>query len=296
MMRPTEGMIHIGKFIGLTILFFFCFILPTFLIPVSPVLAAAAAEREANTTLMMLLLFSLMSAVAISYPIRHSVVGGFRLAASVIVTVFGFMTFMGQIETYYFRSAFPALSTADVLDIVYRGFLTALFFVPPAIIVWNKMKRGSNIRVTIPWASWLWRAPLLALAYICLYYGFGYYVAWQVPETRMFYTGSAELVGVVEHTRRVVTDTPLFFPMQFVRGLLWIVFALPLILILGGNRTRATVSLGLLGALFGLQILLPNPLFPDAVRYAHTLETVPSTALYGALIGFCITARGHQET
>ncbi len=274
----------------LAVVFLVCFILPGFIFPVSKELQdAVAASGRQGETMLYILLVSIASALVISFPIRHARAGGIGLIVAVIVTAFGFETFMGQIESLYFHAAFPLLSTGGIIGIMIRGFLTYLLFVPVAVAVWKKIGKGDYRYPRIPWRGWLWKALLLGVAYAVIYFMFGYFVAWQFPETRLLYSGTTELLGFVEHYRRMFLDNPLFLPLQVVRGILWVVFAVPLILVLDGKRKQAIISLALLGALFGFQILIPNPLFPDAVRIAHFLEVLPSTALYGGLIGAVIT-------
>jgi len=280
------------KVVALALRFAVCFILPTVFIPVpQQVQQAMQQSSSSGATLLWMLGFSVVAALVVSYPVRHARLGGFRLIAALVVTLFGFLTAMAQIETFYFRAAFPSLGTQEILNIVYRGLLTALVFVPLVVLVWGRIGRGESLVGIMRWTPWLWKAPALALVYVVIYFSFGYYVAWQFPETRLLYTGSTEMLGVMDHIRNVVVESPSFVPLQFIRGLLWIAFATPLILALEGRRRQTIISLALLGGLFGLQILLPNPLFPDMVRYAHALETIPSTAFYGALIGCVFSPR-----
>jgi hypothetical protein len=246
---------------------------------------------QAGSVMLALLGLSFVAAVVVSYPIRNANVSGFRLIGATSVTLFGFMTAMGQIETYYFRAAFPLLRTDEILNIVYRGFLTTIFFVPLAVITWGKLRGGSSFPSNVEWKPWLWKAPTLALLYMLIYFSFGYYVAWQFPETRLLYTGSTDILGVVDHFQDVFANSPFFAPLQFIRGLLWVAFAAPLILALAGKRRQTILSLTLFGGMCGMLLLLPNPLFPDTVRYAHALETIPSTALYGALIGIALAPK-----
>ena len=280
------------KVAALALGFAVCFILPTVFIPVpQQVQQAMQQSSSSGATLLWMLGFSVAAALVVSYPVRHARLGGFRLIAALVVTLFGFLTAMAQIETFYFRAAFPSLGTQEILNIVYRGLLTALVFVPLVVLVWGRIGRGESLVGIMRWTPWLWKAPALALVYVVIYFTFGYYVAWQFPETRLLYTGSTEMLGVVDHIWNVLVESPSFVPLQFIRGLLWIAFAAPLILALEGRRRQTIISLALLGGLFGLQILLPNPLFPDIVRYAHALETIPSTAFYGALIGCVFSPR-----
>jgi hypothetical protein len=288
-MKATSLAADFGKVVGLTFGFLICFIVPTMIIPVSQELQQAMQQSgQPGTTMALLLGFSFACAIAVSYPIRRARIGGIRLMGAMVVTVFGFLTAMGQIETLYFGPAFPLLGTQEILKIVYRGFLTALLFVPLVLVTWGRMRAEPAPVTGIDWRSWLWKAPLLAVVYMLLYFTFGYYVAWQFPETRLLYTGSTELLGVVDHFQSSFANSPFFAPLQFIRGLLWIAFAAPLIVALAGHRRNTIISLALLGGLFGLQVLLPSPFFPEIVRYAHALETVPSTALYGALIGIVL--------
>lgn len=281
---------------ALTIGFLVCFILPTVIIPVQQQFRQAMEQSAPGGTIMLYILgFSCVAALVVSYPVRHATASGARLTAALVVTLFGFMTAMGQIETFYFRAAFPSLDTMEILNIIYRGFLTAVLFVPLVVLMWGRMRGDGSFAAGIPRTSWLWKSPALALAYVVIYFSFGYYVAWQFPETRLLYTGSTDMLGVVDHFRNVFTESPFFAPLQFIRGLLWIAFATPLMLALAGRRRQTIISLALLGGLLGLQILLPNPLFPEMVRYAHALETVPSTALYGALIGMVLAPKASPD-
>jgi hypothetical protein len=292
-MKEKSLLRTIGKVVGLTFGFLICFIVPTMIIPVSPELQQAMQQSGATGAAMVFLLgFSFAGASVASYPVRHARMGGARLMGAMVVTLFGFLTAMGQIETFYFGSAFPLLGTQEILNIVYRGFLTVLLFVPLVVIAWGRMRAEPAVATGIDWGSWLWKAPLLAVVYMLLYFTFGYYVAWQFPETRLLYTGSTELLGVVEHFRRSFAESPFFAPLQFIRGLLWVGFSAPMIVVLAGRRRETIVSLALLGGLFGLQPLLPSPFFPEMVRYAHALEVVPSMVIFGALMGIVLAPKG----
>jgi hypothetical protein len=46
----------------------------------------------------------------------------------------------------------------------------------------------------------------LAVVYVVLYYLFGYYVAWQNPELRRYYTGITELKSFYQLMRSTATE------------------------------------------------------------------------------------------
>ncbi len=293
-MRSSTVALSIARIATLTIWFLLCFILPGLFIPTSRELQDAMQKSgQGVATLVYLLGFSCLVAMVSSYAIRHASIGGSKLMGGLAVTMFGFMTAMGQIETYYFRGAFPLLPPEEILKIVFRGLITAVVYVPLAAAMWRRNRSEDGAKALhIVQKSWAWKVPILAVIYVVFYFGFGYYVAWQFPETRQLYTGSTEILGLWEHLGNIVTESPSFLPLQFIRGVLWIVFALPLMFLLGGRRRETIFGLGLLGGLFGLEVLLPSPFFPEMVRYAHALETVPSTAAYCALIGVFLIPRG----
>jgi hypothetical protein len=287
-MKIARTILRIGF---LTILYFVCFVIPAMLIPLQEDLRRQMEATAGSQEWALIVAgFCLVAAVCVSYPIRRASWHGVPLTLGMTSAVFGLITFMAQIETFYFRHAFPSLSPEEIANIMLRGLLTAILFVPCAVALNGRLRGmpeeppGAGL-VDIPWNQWAWRIPILAVVYVILYFGFGYYVAWQFPQVRQFYTGSTAIAPLGEHLARTLSDVPLFLPFQFLRGVLWIVFAVPLLLMLSGQRRATITSTALLFGLCGLQIVIPNPLFPDVVRYAHFIETTSSTALYGALIG-----------
>ncbi|HAL57204.1 MAG TPA: hypothetical protein DCP63_12220 [Bacteroidetes bacterium] len=272
--------------------------LAAFIIPPQIIRLSEELQKEFSSPALMqqmmlaLVAYSVVASFCISYPILHARLSGLRLIIAMILSVFGLEVFMGQIETFFFRSAFPSLSSGDILDIIIRGFLTALIFVPLAVLVLGKFAGGDGEENLAPRTSvrdWIWKVPFLAVGYVVIYFLFGYFVAWQFAEVRIFYTGSSDIVPFFQHFAKTVSDQQWFVPFQLARGVLWIVFSLPIIIMLAGKKRQTIMSLCLLFGLFGLQIGIPNPLFPDQVRLAHLLETTPSTALYGALIGYFLS-------
>ena len=145
------------------------------------------------------------------------------------------------------------------------------------------------------------RFGTLAILYVLLYYLFGYYVAWQNPAVRLYYSGTTELKSLYQIMRSTATGTPWMLPFQFGRGLLWALFAYPVVRML--NTTRiATASI--VAALFGVwsfALLMPNPLMPASVARSHFWETLWCDLLLGAIVGWVLaadtrpTARGQTQ-
>src|SRR6266404_3467909 len=114
-------------------------------------------------------------------------------------------------------------------------------------------------------------------------------------------TATPELKSLYQGMRSTVTGTPWMLPFQFGRGLLWALFAYPVVRML--NTTRiATASI--IAALFGVwsfALLMPNPLMPASVAHSHFWETLWSDLLLGAIVGWALaadampTARGPSQ-
>jgi hypothetical protein len=126
---------------------------------------------------------------------------------------------------------------------------------------------------------------IFALLYILIYLIFGYFIAWQFEAVRLFYSGTAEELSFWGQILNTLDTNSLFIPYHFGRGLLWIVFSIPVILMMKGNLKKTVVSLVLIFSYHGFQIIMAQGIFPPAVLVAHTIETTISAGIYGGLIG-----------
>jgi hypothetical protein len=234
-----------------------------------------------------LLAVCLADTLVLSYPILRSRWHGPKLMGAVALVYFGIETFMSQIETLFFGDTFN-IPAPQMRGIILSGALRALIFSPLAVLILGRMgPRGTqgaaNTRLLMPWRAWVWRLALLPVLYVCIYFLFGYFVAWQWPEVRQFYTGSTAILPFPQHMLGSLRSTPAILPFQWLRGLLWIGLALPVVRMMQGERWETPLAIGLLfGCLLTAALWLPNPYMPAPVRWAHFVETSTSTFLYGA--------------
>lgn len=251
--------------------------------------ASPSAEETAQAG-MALLVVSIVNALLLAYPISRSRWHGLKLVGAVLLVFFGVQTFMSQIETIFFGSAFN-ISATEMTSIVLTGFLTAVFFSFLAVLIMGKMrtpKEGESPAAPLEMSAkdWVVRLVLLPLAYIVLYFLFGYFVAWQSPDVRQLYTGSIAIEPFLTHLANTFADDASIIPFQFMRGLMWIGLALVILRMMKGGAWERAIVVGLLfGLLITTQLLFPNPYMPAPVRLAHFIETSTSTFIYGALIG-----------
>jgi hypothetical protein len=227
----------------------------------------------------------LLNASIMAYVILRSRWSGWRLMLAVFGVYYGVTTFMGQIESAVFITRLPP---GLLPRLFIAGAVIALPFSILAVLVLGKRK-GESVGTTPLPRDWPWRLAILAVAYVILYFTFGYFIAWQNPAVREYY-GGVDHGGFFAHMRFEVRARPWLIPFQLVRGLLWTAIALPVIAMMKGRRMEIALVLGLLFAVvMNSQLLLPNPYMPEAVRMAHLVETASSNFIFGCLVGWFLT-------
>jgi hypothetical protein len=246
--------------------------------------------QDAGRALLALLVVSLANSAVLSFLILGSKWAGWRLAVTLFVVFFGVMTVMSQIETALFVTTLPSGMLPRLFAM---GALVAAIVSPLAVLIWGKQPRTSLPEVASPFsaASWVWRLSAAAVAYVVLYFTFGYFVAWRVPEVRQFYGGS-ESGGFFAHMGGVLRDTPWVVFIQVGRGMMWTLLALPVVRMMKGGAIQRGLAVALLFAVvMNAQLLLPNPYMPEVVRMAHLIETASSNFIFGWIAAWVLTPR-----
>ncbi len=146
----------------------------------------------------------------------------------------------------------------------------------------------ANPRLRLSWQGWSWRLAAGATVMLALYYLFGYFVAWKNPVVRDYY-GGTDPGSFVAQMRSVVQGAPWMVPLQWGRGLLWVLLALPVIRMMRGRWWEAGLAVSLLFTVPMVYLLLPNPLMPEAVRLTHLVETAPYQFLFGWFVVWLFT-------
>lgn len=287
-MRNIVG--NVLRILALTVVFVVGIVAPALIIPVPPEITARVTEDMQNTIFVLMLLVSLLGAIALSINVKLSEWSGTKLILALCLSFWGIEYFIAQIETLYFREAFPFMTNMEILNIMLRGVITTIIVVPLTVIIFGKRKATENIVIKdvlakIEIKSWMKKGPVFALLYIIIYLFFGYYVAWQFEAVRLFYSGTTEQLNFINHIIMTMKGRPLFLLYHFIRGLLWIGFSVPIIL-MNSSRIKTMISLMLLFSYHGFQIIMAQGIFPPDVLIGHTIETTISACIYGGLIGY----------
>lgn len=289
-MTAKDLSILTAKIVGLTIVLIAANGFGTKLLPAIDA-GSQAVEPASGSFFGILILVMLLQTVALAYPIVRSRWSGWRLTGAVFVLFFGTVTFMSQIESVvYLGDRMPEGMQAGIFEM---GLFVAAVFAPIAVLVLGRWKSKAGEGSPDAWrprAGWWGRVVAGGGVFLALYYLFGYYVAWQSPALRDYY-GGTDPGSFLAQMANVVRDTPWMLPLQFVRGLLWVALAVLVIRMMRGRRWEAALALALLFGVPSLYLLFPNPLMPDAVRFAHLVETLPYQLLFGAFAGWWLGKR-----
>jgi len=278
----------------LTIAFFAAFVIAaslTGLTQSAPSAAAAQGQaQQAADSLRPLLLYSLLVAAVFAWILTRSTWRGAKLIAAIAFTLYGLQTVISQIETLaYLRHKIPMLLIGKLFLV---GLVQAVLFAPAAVMIAGKLRGKSQPSESADFRSLVARFAVLGAVYVVLYYLFGHFVAWQNPAVRQYYSGSTELKGLFDQLRFTWSAAPWMLPLQFGRGLLWAVFALPVLRMLSVSRAEAAAISAALFGVWSFVLFVPNPFMPAAVARAHFWETLWCDLLLGAIAAYVLTPRG----
>lgn len=274
-----------------TVIFSIGIIIPTMIIPVSSQIVSKITQDMQNNIFGLMLLVSLFGAISLFIIVKYSQQSGINLMLALGMSFWGIEYFMAQIETFYFREAFTFMTNQEIINMLLRGLITTITVVTISVIIFGKRKTKmktniKNVYKKIEIKNWVKKAVLFAILYIIIYQFFGYYIAWQFEAVRVFYSGTSEKLSFINQLLYILNETPSFLPYHFVRGLLWVIFSIPIILIMAGSKKKTIISLILLFSYHGFQIIMAQGIFPTDVLIGHTIETTISASIYGGLIGY----------
>jgi len=276
------------RLVALAIVYFVCFA------AVSGALLAPTADQSNTTTqaaqaggaLAALLTVSILNAAVLAYVIIRSRWAGWKLILTIFFVFYGVTTFMPQIETAFFLTRLPP---GMLQRLFLAGAIIAALFSPLAVLILGKrkpdrVKDDSHLRLNMPLGEWVTKLCLIIIAYVLIYFTFGYFIAWQSAAVRAYY-GGGDPGNFLAQMSSVIRETPWLIPLQAVRALLWAAIAVPVIRMMKGRWWEAGLAVALLfGVVATSLLLLPNPLMPPEVRMVHLLETASSNFLFGWLV------------
>jgi hypothetical protein len=289
----TKVLGFVWRFVALVLLYSICFIAG------SMVLLGFLPDTKSEPGLVSmdtgLLIIASVNTLLIMILINSSRWRGLKLALLLGLAYYGVVTFMMQIETWYFLSGLT-VNEALLPRLFIMTLPVAFVCIPLAVLLMGRWFREKDpefrYETEIPAMQWVWKLAVIAVVYVTLYWTAGYFIAWQNPELRAFYRVS-EIRPFWEATADMFKSDPGLFAFQLFRGLLWTVFAL---IVIRSSIRSAWVTALLVALLFSVPQnilhIIENPLMPQAsVRLSHMIETASSTFVFGLVVTWLLHRR-----
>jgi len=289
------------KLILIAIVATIIFIIFSAMAPYSAEFVAANASADAGSTAMIgFLVYHLWLAFTVYYITRNSLWTGKKRFWAIVFSLVMVANVMTQIETLFFGSAFSILTRIDVLVITLVNTVPVLAIAFLVLVFFKKENKAADKQKTEKNTEVLYSKQSLSIvflslsfAYMIIYFIFGYFVAWQSESLRVFYSGETYKLGFFQKMVENFVENPIIFPFQVIRGFLFSLSVLPLVYMLKAKSKQLLVSLIFVYCSIGIVMLIPNFLFPDAVRWAHFWELVGSMLVF-AVLSWYLFSRGQK--
>jgi hypothetical protein len=300
-------MITIGlaiRVVALIAIHFICFALISAALIPRP--AEQLAPADAGAVIGALLLVSILNTFVLTYIILRSHYGGWHLVVAVFLALYGVMTVMPQIETAFFVKLPPGMLSRLFLS---GAVFAAIFSLLTVLVLGKRRSKASSEKnpsqLNMPAVEWSVKILLIIIAYLTIYFTFGYFIAWKSEAVRSYYGGN-DPGSFLAQMESVLRNTPLLLPLQVLRAILWTGIAMVVIRVMKGRWWEAALAVALLFSVMSAQLLIPNPLMPREVRMVHLLETASSNFIFGWLVEMVLLAwkrrggsrsrLGHRQT
>jgi hypothetical protein len=271
------------KLLVATVLYTVLFIVANALLPFSQAFKELGASGN-PMSLLFLFISSAWTCFTIYFIIKHTNYSGIKLCINIVCMMFFVQYFMTQIETLFLGSAFTVLTRPDIILIMLTG-LFPLVGTVPLMVKFFKNKNTVSNKNKINSKDITIKQAIIGILYLCIYMVFGYFVAWQFEELRLFYTGSTEKLSFWGQMDYNIKTNIVIIPFQILRGILFGVAIIPLKNMVNKNKLMFIINVCLLYLCTAIVLLIPNVLFPDTVRIAHLIEMGSSMLLFGIIAG-----------
>lgn len=268
------------KILLLSIVFFLC-------MAVSSSILVIHSKSMSDGAVFPVLLYCLFTSAMVSMVVLNSDKTGYRLAADSFFICWGVQYFMTQIETLFFNSAVQ-MPLADIVRNVCNGALYTAAGCLVAVKLFGRWKRTGEKterkKNDLP-RRFFPKLIALSVVYVLIYFLFGYFVAWQFPALRGYYSGSTQILNFFDHMRNQLSGDPALPIFQLFRGLLWGLLSVLMMNTLNiKNKWLSILAPGVLySVLITVMLLFPNAYMPTAVRIGHSYELSTSMMTFGIL-------------
>ena len=281
------------KFLSATVLYAILSMLANTLLPFSQGFKELGSSGD-PMALLFLLVSSAWTCFAIYFVIKHTEYLGIKLFVNLLFVMFFVQYFMTQIETLFFGNAFTVITKLDIILIMFTG-LFPLSGVIALLVKFFQNKNNVCEIVKIDIKDITIKLGIIGIIYLCVYMLFGYFIAWQFEELRLFYTGSIEKLSFWGQMTNNIKTNPIILPFQIIRGILFGLAILPIKNMVNRNKIVFIISVCLIYLCTAIVLIIPNVLFPDIVRIAHLIEMSSSMLFFGIIVGYILYGKNTEK-
>ncbi len=286
-----KKLISVIQYFSVLLVFIVLFIIPTVIIPVSPILLEKINPEEMKWFFPLLLLVALYTTSAYWLLVKNTSQRKMSLFINLSLANFLLYPLMGFIESYFWLDALKVVGRDEIANVFFRFLITFTLFSGYLSLISKKNETEAiKNKISINYKLISQKILLTALIYIFIYHLFGYFVAWQFEATRIYYTGQPELKSFFTMTFQNFSDVK-FVTVHFFRGVLFGLSGFMFYRLLACSEFKKLLVLTLIFGGFGFQIILPNPVFPEMVRISHFIETTSSMMIFGFIAGYIFSDR-----
>ena len=282
------------KLILAAVLFSVLFIAANALLPFSQGFKELGSSGD-PMALLFLFISGAWTCFTIFFVIKHTDYSGRILFLNLLFVLFFIQYFMTQTEVLFFGHAFIVLTKPDIILLMLAG-LFPLLGVTALLVKFFQNKKTVYEREKINIKNILIKLGIIGIIYLCVYMIFGYFVAWQFEELRVFYTGSGEKLSFWGQMPNNIKTNPVIIPFQILRGILFGIAIIPIKNMVSKNKMVFITSVCLIYLCAAIVLIIPNILFPDMVRIAHLIEMSGSMLLFGIIVGNILYESGRAST
>jgi len=243
-------------------------------------------------SLLSLFLLCTLNAIMVIWYTQKSYYSGKKLFINIFILIFGILSFMTQIETLYFNTTIQ-MPLLMILITVFTGAIIGIFSGIFAV----KLKNNTKDQVENEYGLKLFslkknieKLIFLSFLYMIFYFFFGYFIAWQFPVLRQFYSGSTDILPLWTHMQNQVHQDAFLIVFQIFRGFLWTLIGYILLKGLSvKNKIERYILMGLLLSVpLATPLLVPNYFMPPGVRLGHFSELLIENFLLGVILTYIL--------
>ena len=222
--------------------------------------------------LLFMLVYCACICFTIYYIIKKAHSNGMMLFFYIIFVMFFVQSFMAHIETLFFGSTLFSATKLDAVLLMLSGLLPLA--VVPLLIKFFQQKKDLIAENKLNYKIIPVKLVIIGIAYLCSFVLFGFLMTLIFEDFRT-------------HYGETITNTPngvLNASIQILRGVLYGAFIIPLLNILKSKR-EFIISVCLVYLCATIQLIIPNEMFTDRIRYIYLFEMTGAMLLFGIIVG-----------